>query len=149
MQAGSWALSTGCNQQVGLLQRSAKNTSRPDMQGQLSLFGTLVESSPPFKATRVTSFSLFKFILLHYLCCRVGRAERAARGRSRQVAVWACGCGNAGPAPETSPPKKWLFASETFIKPSTRRGSASPPGLLKEASKTQVVLCKVHAPKRG
>lgn len=48
----------------------------------------------------------------------------------------------ADPPRRKRAPKKWLFASETFIKRGLRRGSVSPPGLPKEASKTQVLLCK-------
>lgn len=48
----------------------------------------------------------------------------------------------ADPPRRKRAPKKWLFASETFIKRALRRGSVSPPGLPKEASKTQVLLCK-------
>lgn len=38
----------------------------------------------------------------------------------------------AGPPRRKRAPKKWLFASETFIKRALRRGRVSPPGLLQE-----------------
>lgn len=102
------------------------------MQGQFPLSGKLLRSFPPIKATRVTF--IFPFLLIFFAAPRPGPVPAGGTVGVRMAP--------ADPQRRKRAPKKWLFASEAFIKAALRRGSVGPPGLPKEAGKTQVLLCK-------
>lgn len=77
---------------------------------------------------------------MYYLCCGAARC--------RQGAVWACGCGTAGPAPETSP-QKCLFLPQKRSLSEPFAWECQPARSPERSRQNAGAARQVHAPKRG